>query len=215
MTLPLTQFLTVWAFLAVNIASPGPNVLNTIASAMGSGRIAGLGSAAAVGFGVALWCLGMSLGMAAVFAALPWTETVLTLVAAGLLGWFASRYLRAAWAGYRGRPTLPGGGTGLGFAASFRRSLLVNVLNPKALTSWLAILTFFPVAQAQGGDIAVLCLGASLVAIGLHTIYALVFSTPPAARLYLRAGWIISGFAGVFFSVFALRLVAGIAGGLL
>ncbi len=91
----------------------------------------------------------------------------------------------------------------------------MNVLNPKALTSWLAILTFFPVAQAHGGDIALLCLGASLVAIGLHTIYALVFSTPPAARLYLRAGWMISGFAGVFFGLFALRLVAGIVGGLL
>ncbi len=113
MTLPLTQFVTVWGFLAVNIASPGPNVLNTIATAMGSGRIAGLGSAAAVGFGVALWCLGMTLGLAAVFAALPVAQTALTLLAAGLLAWFSSRYLRAAWAGMRGRPALPGGQPGL------------------------------------------------------------------------------------------------------
>ena len=140
MALPLAQFVTVWAFLAVNIASPGPNVLNTIATAMGSGRVAGMGSAVAVGFGVALWCLGMTLGLAAVFAAVPLAQTLLTLVAAGLLAWFASRYLRAAWAGLRGAPGLPGAATGLGFAAGFRRSLLVNVLNPKALTSWLAIL---------------------------------------------------------------------------
>ncbi len=164
--------------------------------------------------GVALWCLGMTLGMAAIFTTLPSAQTVLTLVAAGLLAWFASRYLRAAWAGYRGHPALPGGGSGLGFGEAFRRSLLVNVLNPKALTSWLAILTFFPVAEARGGDIAVLCLGASLVAIGLHTVYALLFSAPAAARLYLRAGWVISAFAGLFFGVFALRLVAGIATGL-
>lgn len=208
MTLPLAQFLTVWAFLGLNIASPGPNVLNTIASAMGSGRRAGMGSALAVGLGVALWCLGMSLGMAAIFVAFPATQSLLTAVAAGLLLWFAARYLRAAWAGYQGQRTLSGGATGLGFAGAFRRSLLVNVLNPKALTSWLAILTFFPLASAQGSDIALLCAGASAIAIALHTLYALAFSTPAAARLYLRAGWVISALAGVFFASFALRLLA-------
>ncbi len=212
MTLPLAQFVPVWAFLAVNIASPGPNVLNTIASAMGSGRDAGLAAAAAVGLGVALWCLAMSLGMAALFAAVPGAQAVLTLCAALLLGWFASRYLRAAWAGMRGRPAPPGGVAGLGLALAFRRSLVVNLLNPKALTSWLAILAFFPVARAGPRDIALLCLGASLIATGLHVLYALVFSTPPAARLYLRAGWMLSGLAGLMFAAFALRLTAEIAG---
>jgi threonine/homoserine/homoserine lactone efflux protein len=185
-------------------------VLNTIATAMGSGRVAGMGSAVAVGFGVALWCLGMTLGLAAVFAALPVAQTLLTLIAAGLLAWFASRYLRAAWAGLRGAPGLPGEAAGFGFAAGFRRSLLVNVLNPKALTSWLAILTFFPVAAASASDIALLCVGASVIATGLHTIYAVVFSTPAAARLYPRAGWVLSGLAGLFFGVFALRLISEI-----
>lgn len=214
MTLPAAQFVTVWVFLAVNIASPGPNVLNTIATAMGSGRVAGLGSAAAVGVGVALWCLGMTLGLAAIFAALPWAQTALTLVAALLLLSFAARYLRGAWAGMRGQPALPGAAAGLGFAGGFRRSLLVNVLNPKALTSWLAILGFFPVAAAGPSDIALLCLGASAIATGLHTLYALAFSAPPAARLYLRAGWVLSGLAGLFFAAFALRLLTEIARGL-
>jgi len=213
MTLPLAQFLTVWAFLGLNIASPGPNVLNTIASAMGSGRRAGMGSALAVGFGVALWCLGMSLGMAAVFRAYPAAQTLLTVGAAGLLMWFAARYLRAAWAGYHGLRSVPGGATGLDFTAAFRRSLLVNVLNPKALTSWLAILAIFPVASARGGDIALLCAGSSLVALGLHTLYALAFSTPTAARLYLRAGWVLSGLAGLFFAGFGLRLLANVVFG--
>jgi threonine/homoserine/homoserine lactone efflux protein len=151
MTLPLAQFLAVWVFLGLNIASPGPNVLNTIASAMGSGRRAGMGSALAVGFGVVLWCLGMSLGMAAVFAAVPAAQAVLTLVAVALLFWFAARYLLSAWAGYHGWQGVPGGATGLNFTAAFRRSLLVNVMNPKALSSWLAILAIFPVASARGG----------------------------------------------------------------
>jgi threonine/homoserine/homoserine lactone efflux protein len=212
MTQPLAQVLTVWALLGVNIASPGPNVLNTIASAMGSGRRAGMGSALAVGFGVALWCLGMSLGMAAVFRACPAAETLLTAGAAGLLLWFAARYLRAAWAEHHGQRNLPGGTLGLGFAAAFRRSLLVNVLNPKALTSWLGILAIFSVAGAQGGDIALLCAGASAIAIAVHILYAPAFSAPAAARLYLRAGWVISALAGVFFASFALPLLADVLG---
>lgn len=71
MALPLSEFVPVWGFLALNILSPGPNVLNTMTTAMGSGRRAGLTSAAGVAVGIGLWCLGMSLGMAALFAALP------------------------------------------------------------------------------------------------------------------------------------------------
>jgi threonine efflux protein len=81
-TLPIGAFLTVWTILALNILSPGPNVLNTITTAMGSGRAAGLASAAAVGLGIGLWCLSMSLGMAALFAVVPHAEEALTVMAA-------------------------------------------------------------------------------------------------------------------------------------
>jgi threonine efflux protein len=207
MALPFAQFLPVWGFLAVTIAMPGPNVLNTIATAMGSGRAAGLASAAAVGLGVAMWCLGMALGMAAVFALLPVARQLLTFVAVCLLLWYSLQYFRAAWTGYHRQRRLPGEDRLLSPLASFRRSLLVNVMNPKALTSWLAILTFFPVAQAGAVDILLLGAGACAIAFGMHTAYALAFSAPAAARIYLRAGWAISGIAGLFFAVFALRLM--------
>ena len=64
-----------------------------------------------------------------------------------------------------------------------------------------------------GGDIALLCAGSGLVAVGLHTLYALAFSTPAAARLYLRAGWVLSGSAGLFFAGFGLRLLAKVVYG--
>lgn len=207
MTLPLHEFLAVWGFLAVNILSPGPNVINTIATAMGGGARAGIASALGVGLGIGGWCLGMSLGMAAVFAAVPGAKGALTLVAVGLLLWFAARYLRAAWDGWSGqRRGLPAALPRDGFRSAFLRSLTVNALNPKALTSWLAVLAIFPVARASGGDIAVLWAGTSTVAMAIHTGYALAFSTPAAARLYLRAAWAISGAAGLFFAAVAFGL---------
>ncbi len=210
MALPITDFLPVWAFLGANILSPGPNVLTTIALAMGSGRGAGMGSASGVGLGISMWCIGMTVGAAAVIGMVPHLQAVLTVVATGLLLWFAQRYFRAAYAGYRARAMrLPPASEGLRFADGFRRALLVNALNPKALTSWLAILGLFPIARADAGDVALLCAGACVLSFSIHTGYTLAFSTPAAAKAYLRAGWVLQAIAGVLFTGFALRLVAG------
>ncbi|NBE07479.1 LysE family translocator [Paragemmobacter ruber] len=210
MTLPWGEFAAVWLFLAANIATPGPNVLNTVALALGSGRAAGMGSAAGVGLGIGLWCLGMVLGVAAVIGVLPGAQAVLTGAAVVLLSWFAWRYLRAAWRGFRARGmALPQGQDGAGFATGFRRALAVNAVNPKALTSWLAVLGMFPLQAAGPGDVAILCAGACVASFAIHGIYVILFSTVGAARLYLRAGWVLQALAGFLFAGFALRLVAG------
>jgi len=210
MTLPIGAFVTVWLFLAANIASPGPNVLNTIALAMGSGRRAGFGSACGVGLGIGVWCLAMVLGMGAALRAVPGAQAVLAAAAAGLLLLFSLRYLRAAWQGWRARGmAVPEGQRGAGFATGFRRALAVVAVNPKALTSWLAVLGMFPVAEARAGDVVILCLGACLLSFSIHGIYMILFSTAPALRFYLRAGWLLQAAAGVLFAGFALRLVAG------
>ncbi len=207
MTLPLTQFLTVWTILALNILSPGPNVLNTVATAMGSGRRAGIGSALGVGLGIGLWCLGMSLGMASLFVLVPFARVALTGIAVGLLTFFAFRYLRAGLHGLRDhRDGVPRARDGLGLIAAFRRSLLVNALNPKALTTWIAILAIFPVARATTGDIALLCAGACALSFLIHTGYALIFSSPRAMRFYLRWSWAVSGATGLFFLGFAGKI---------
>jgi threonine/homoserine/homoserine lactone efflux protein len=104
---------------------------------------------------------------------------------------------------------VPEGKAGAGFGMGFRRALAVIAVNPKALTSWLAVLGMFPVAEAQGGDVALLCLGACLLSFSIHATYMILFSTAPALRFYLRAGWLLQGMAGVLFAGFALRLVAG------
>lgn len=213
MTLPIAPFLTVWALLAVNIASPGPNVFNTITSAMGSGRAAGVAAAAGVALGVALWCLGMTLGMAAVFQAEPMARVVLTALAVGLLLWFASRYFRSAWHGWRHGAARIAARGGLTLRASFLRSLSVNAMNPKALTTWVVILSLFPAARARGGDIAALGLGSAALAFTIHAGYALAFSTAAAARVWARLAPAISAAVGLFFTGFAVKLALGLAAG--
>jgi threonine/homoserine/homoserine lactone efflux protein len=209
-TLPAEAFLAAWSFLAMNVLTPGPNVLNTIALAIGSGRRAGLGAALGTGLGISIWCLGMILGVAAVLAALPMARVVMTLIAIGLLLWFASRYLRAARDGFRARrshePPILSGRAGIGFGGGFWRSVSILMANPKALTTWLTLTAIFPVARAQAGDVALLCVGSCAVAGAIHGGYALAFSTPRAARAYLRAAPVIQLCVGLFFTGFALSL---------
>ena len=208
MTLPLGAFLTVWTILALNILSPGPNVLNTITTAMGSGRPAGLASAAGVGLGIGGWCLGMSLGMAALFALVPFAQEALTVLASGLLVWFAIKYIRAGYQGLAGKEVSLRGVAGLGVRASFLRSLGVNATNPKALTTWIAILGIFPTAEAGAGDIALLTAGACCLSLSIHAVYAALFSTRRAAAFYLRTAPVINLAVGVFFVGFAVKLTA-------
>lgn len=213
LSVPLSAFVTVWAFLAMNIATPGPNVLNTIALAIGSGRRAGLGSALGVGLGIGLWCLGMSLGMAALMQRVPGLRVVMTLLACGLLVWFASRYLRAALAGWRNRGRAEvKGRAGAGPRTAFLRSLSVNASNPKALTTWIAVMAMFPVGGAGGWDIALLCAGSCLLSFSIHTAYALAFSTPAATRVWLRMAPAVNAAVALFFLGFALRLAIGLGG---
>lgn len=206
--LALSNFVLVWSVVALNTTTPGPNVVNTIATAMSAGRRAGLGAATGVAVGIALWCLGASLGFATLFAAFPGAARVMAVVAAGLLGWLALRALRLAWQGVNGaRKGLPHAASQLGFGQALVRAVMISATNPKVLTTWLSIATLFPVAQADTIDIAVLTIGSALIGLFFHSTYATIFSTAPAARFYLRAGWVIYFIAGVFFAVLAGTMV--------
>jgi threonine/homoserine/homoserine lactone efflux protein len=101
------------------------------------------------------------------------------------------------------------GKAGVGVGGAFLRSLSVNASNPKALTTWVAVLAMFPVARATAADIALLCAGACALSLSIHAGYALAFSTPVAARAYLRAAPVVNAAVAAFFVIFAMRLLFG------
>ncbi len=209
-TLPAADFLAAWSFLAMNVLTPGPNVLNTIALAMGSGRRAALGAALGTGLAITGWCLAMVLGASVLIATVPMARVLMTLVAIGLLIWFSSRYLRRAAKGFDARrrrtPPAPDARRGMRARDGMLRAMSIMLMNPKALTTWLTMTAIFPVARAGAWDVALLCAGACVVAGAIHAVYALAFSTPTAARAFLRAApWIDTG-VGLFFAGFAATL---------
>lgn len=206
--LPISSFVLVWSVVALNTTTPGPNVVNTIATAMSAGRRAGLGAATGVAVGILLWCLASSLGFATLFAAFPGAARVMAFVASGLLGWLALRALRLAWQGFRGaQKGLPQAPAHLSFGRALVRAVMISATNPKVLTTWLSIATLFPVARAGAADIAALAVVSALIGLFFHGTYATIFSTGPAVRFYLRAGWVIYLVSGLFFAGLAATMI--------
>lgn len=205
MDLPWAEMATAWAVFGGNILSPGPNVFNTIAIALGSGRRVALAVVPAIALGVGLWATAALLGAAALFRRVPELQAVLTGLGGLLLLWFAARYLRRAWAW----SDVVGGGRAMGPSAAFATTLAVLAANPKALTTWLVLVSIFPAGTATPPALAVMIAGSVAVASLGHLGYALAFSTRPAARLYARAGrWVTAG-VGLFFAALGVSLLGG------
>ena len=207
--LPWGQLTFVWGFFALNVLSPGPNVFNTIGIALGSGRSAGLGAALGVGPGVAMWGVAAVLGISALFAVWPAAQVLLTMAGGVLLLVFGTRYLRRALA--RGpervharKGTTPG--------QAFLATLAVLATNPKALTTWLLILSLFPAGETPPLARVVLVAGMACIATVIHIGYALLFSTKAAAAVYARAAPVIDAAVGLFFLTVGARILAGVAG---
>lgn len=204
-TIPWSDLVWVWAVFAGNILSPGPNVFNTIGIALGSGRAVALWVVPAIALGVACWASAAFLGAAALFAAWPAAETILRLLGAALLIWLAARYWRRALSQRRGGVAEQ---VGITPRVAFLTTLGVIATNPKALTTWLTLISLFPPQGADSVTVAVLVAGSVTVAAAGHAAYALVFSTRTAARAYARAAHVIDAIVGTFFALLALRLTA-------
>ena len=207
MSFPWPEIATALAVFAANVLSPGPNVFNTIAIALGSGRRAALMVVPAVALGVLIWAAAAILGAAVLFRRFPVMETGLTALGGVLLIWFAIRYLRRAW--------FWSDTIGQNRVVTSREAFVVTLgilaTNPKALTTWLILVTIFPAGSAGPGAIAAMVLGAAAVAALGHLAYALAFSTRRAAQAYARIGrWINAG-VGVFFGTLGVTLLLSVA----
>lgn len=206
---PWAELLGVWGVFLVNVLTPGPNVFNTIGISLGSGRSAGLGAAVGVAPGVLLWGVAAVAGMAALFRLHPGVQTAVTLAGAALLLLFGARYLRRARAGHEDDLLAA---RGVSPMRAFAATLAVLATNPKALTTWIVILSLFPTGETPPLARIALVAGMAAIATGVHVGYALAFSTRPAAAFYARNARVMDAGVGLFFLSVGLRLLGETAG---
>ena len=95
----LQSFLLVLLGVAAAQASPGPNMFAVIETALGRGRRSALLVVAGIASGTLVWAALASLGLGAVFAAVPALLTALKFIGGAYLCYLGFRALRAVLRG--------------------------------------------------------------------------------------------------------------------
>ncbi|QFT94486.1 Threonine efflux protein [Roseovarius sp. THAF9] len=191
--------LTSVASFAFAAGSPGPATLAVAGTAMARGRSAGVAMALGLSLGLAVWGVLAGLGLGLLIAHFAPALLALKLVGAAYLIFLAFVSARSALR-TDAAPDLESQGLAQGNADMFRRGLLLNVLNPKAVLAWV-------VALALGaGDALTIALCAG-VGLGLYLFYATVFSLMPVRAGYARARRGIEAAFALFFGLAGVRLL--------
>jgi threonine/homoserine/homoserine lactone efflux protein len=156
-----------WLFAATVLvvnATPGVDLMLTIARTLQHGVRGGLATALGIEAGCVLHAVAAAFGLAALMAASATAFAVVKWVGAAYLLWLAFAALRTALRGParhdRRASTEAAGAT---VAALFRQGLLTNVLNPKIALFFLALLPQFIDPAAPHKTLVFLALGAWFV----------------------------------------------------
>ncbi len=202
----LPGIMLAYAAFLVGMMSPGPNILAVIGTSMSLGRRSGVALAGGIAAGSLSWGLLTVAGLSALLAAYAEALTVIKIVGGLYLLWLALKAFRAA-AAKTDRPARAAGAAGRGALAFFLRGLTVQMTNPKAALTWIAVMSLGLQDGAPWWVGLSIVLGTFCFSLAGHAGYALAFSTPVMVRSYARARrWIQAGL-GLFFGFAGIKLL--------
>ncbi len=206
LSLYLPGILLAYGAFFIGIASPGPNVLAVIGTSMSLGRKSGIALALGAAGGSFCWALLTVIGLSALIGAYASALLVIKILGGCYLLWLAFKAFRSAAAKHdiQAKSLAPGTGS---FGGFFLRGLIIQMTNPKAALSWIAIISL---GLAPGAPLwvgAVIVLGTAVLSVLLHLLYAVAFSTPLMVVLYSKARRTIQMALGVFFAAAGVKLL--------
>lgn len=199
------------AFLAATIATllaqaaPGPNLLAVAAAALGQGRRAALFVVFGITSGVFIWVTIVALGVGGLLTAIPELLVAFKVLGGAYLAYLGYKALRLAITGQNSAFSSDPGPTS-GFV-HWRTGLLVVMTNPKAALMWIAISSLlFGYGLSSVAVLAFAPIGAA-TALLVYGVYAWLFSTARAARVYAKATRPIEAALGLTFGGLGAALV--------
>jgi threonine/homoserine/homoserine lactone efflux protein len=176
----LENFLLFVAASVLLVLTPGPNLLYLVSRTLCQGRMAGLVSLAGTTTGFVVHILAASLGLSAVFLAVPVAYDALRWAGAAYLVYLAWDSVRAGSGGLFAPRTLPAAPP----AKLFRMGIVTSILNPKVALFYLALFPQF-VDPARGS-----VLGQSLVLGATQIVIAVIGDTLFVLAAAFVARWL-------------------------
>ena len=204
----LINLLPALGFLMLNVFVPGPNVLNTIATSIGSGYRTGLACAIACGFGILLWATAALFGAAVFFQKYPLANKSLVIIGGLLLLYFSFKYIKRSLNRHEKLISIHD----QSYNSAFLQALLVMMTNPKVMTTWLAVISLFPIITGGLLNILSFIILSALASFSGHAIFATLFSSKAASAIYLSLYRPINGIVGIGFFFYGLKLLSGTIG---
>lgn len=174
-----------WLFAATTFvlnATPGVDMMFTLARTLQFGVRGGFAAALGIGAGCVVHTLAAAFGLAALLAASAAAFSIVKWVGAAYLLWLAAGMLRDAV-----RPTTGAEANAAPAARPsawviFRQGALTNALNPKVALFFLALLPQFIDADSPHKTLAFLALGAWFIVQGVVFLFVFVLLVAPLRR---------------------------------
>ena len=198
-----------YVLLATALAvAPGPDVLFVIANGMQHRVKGAIASALGIGAGSVLHALAAALGISAIVAASPTAFDILRYAGAAYLAFLGVQALRSWW-NYSRNLDPNQAVVEISALSVFRRGLITNILNPKVVVFYLALLPQFISVELGNVGLQIFLLGC------IHNIIGITFLICIGLAAGKASGWLartsfgkwMDGIAGVFFIGLAVRLV--------
>ncbi len=184
--------------------SPGPAMLVALRASLKGGRAAGIATGAGLALMAAGWTGAALMGLATVFALVPWLYGALKLAGAVYLIWLAWTIWRDA------RAPLPQvqGDVAPALGRAFAGGMLVNLANPKSVLFAGAVLVVIFPAGLSAGQAALVVANHFVLELLGYTLIAWALSRPAARAGYLRAKRWLDRLAALVLGALGLHLIA-------
>lgn len=196
-----SQIALVYATYLVGAASPGPSNMAIMGTAMRDGRLPALALAAGVITGSLFWAILAATGLSAVLIAYAEALLVIKIVGGVYLLYLAFHTGRSALRPDSDAAIAEPQRPRLGYRRLYRRGIVMHVANPKAILSWMAVMSLGLGQDASSGVLSAIIGGCAILGVIVFGGYAILFSTAPMIALYVR---LRRGIEAAFSALFAL-----------
>lgn len=197
-----------YILLAVALAfSPGPDVMFVLANGMSHGAKGAVASALGIGAGSLLHAILAAIGVSTIFAASPVAFEIMKIAGAVYLAWLGSLAIWSFLKDGNSRKLIQKAQEVSVWRVSLR-GFMTNILNPKVMVFYLALLPQFVRVELGHAGLQVFLLGCIHNLIGLTFLILVGLAAGKASNWILGTGlgrW-LDGIAGLFFIGLAARL---------
>jgi len=200
------ELILIYTTYFVAIASPGPSNMAIMATAMKQGRGAALALASGVISGSMIWALLAACGVLTVLATFAQLLIVLKIGGGLYLLWLAFKAGKSAVRGAIAGEDRPNAQRA-SFGRLFRQGILMHVGNPKAILTWVAIMSVALKPDAAASTLPLIIAGCATLCVLVFGGYALLFSTAVMAAFYRRIRRGLDALLACCFTVAGLKLV--------